>query len=299
MAVSSTPNTDALASPTYNPSIDPTTLSLYNIMGNSTNSDDLVAQYRQVIMGLPTINPFVGVLSNPQSCNISQAQTGLNEASAALTQQYNTVVTAGTPIPNPGGGGYSYTPTSQQIAAAATYQANVPQATASMDQAASTMSDFQDHTDRITSNLPAILGMVQSALGLAAAVGNLLNPCLGLSSFLGSIQAAGTAIMNKINAGIQQVKAAISAAMAVITSAIATINAAMAAITSAIAYVQKLAQSLAALVEAEITSLINSLINSARLGLAQLLASLPKDPCLSALVGTVGTGAVASVLAKI
>src|SRR4051812_5926707 len=108
MKMATTANTDALANPTYNPDLDQSTLQLMNIMGN-TYPDDVVAQYRQAILAMPTANPYPGVLSNPRSCDISQAHTGVGEARVALTNRYNSIILSGTPVPSltPTGAGSS------------------------------------------------------------------------------------------------------------------------------------------------------------------------------------------------
>jgi hypothetical protein len=288
MVVSNTPNIDALASPTYNPDIDPTTLKLFNAMGNNYPYD-LVAQYRQIITNMPTVNPYSALLTNPRSCDISQAQTGLATAEGNLWQQYSAVVLAGTPVPSLTGGEVGagpgqpgYIPSNDQLAQAAIWQQAMPEASASLDQAQSSMSDFQDHTDRLISNLPSILGMIQSALGIATAVGNLLNPCLGLSNFLGSILATGATMIARIIACIAQISEA--------GSDMSLIQAGLACVTGG-------TQSLLALIEAEIMALIKSLIDATRLGLSQLLSTLPKDPCFGAIMQTVGTGAALAILA--
>jgi hypothetical protein len=289
-----TPNTEALANPTYNPNFDPSTIRLMTMMGGDYPAD-VVAQYREAIMTLPTANPYSAVLANPRSCDISQAQTGLAEVNTRLSERYATIVIVGTPVPSltqtgtgstssiPGQPGYQ--PTLQQQADVALWQSAMPEMTANLDQAATTMDDFQDHSDRLISNLPSIVGMVQTALGLATAIGSLLDPCLGLKDFLGSLLDKGSAIMAKINAAIAKV--------------MSVINDALAEIQNAIAYVMGLIQSLIAMIEAEIMKLIKSLIDAARLGLAQLLSILPKDPCFKAIMGAVGTGAAVGVLAAV
>jgi hypothetical protein len=289
-----TPNTEALGNPTYNPILDDATLQLMNMMGGDYPAD-VVAQYREAIMTLPTANPYSAVLTNPRSCDISQAQTSLAEARSGLTLRYAAIVAAGTPVPSltqsgtgstssvPGQPGYQ--PSAQQAADAASWQMAMPEITSNLDQAESTMDDFQDHSDRLISNLPSIVGMVQTALGLATAIGNLLDPCLGLRDFLGSLLDKGSALMAKINAAIAKV--------------VSVINDALAEIQKAIAYVMGLIQSLIAMVEAEIMKLIKSLIDAARLGLAQLLSLLPKDPCFKAIIGAVGTGAAVGVMAAV
>jgi hypothetical protein len=294
MAMATTPNTEALANPTYNPEFDASTLQLMNMMGGDY-PPDVVAQYREAIMTLPTANPYTAVLANPRSCDISQAQTGLNEVRNAIGVRYTTVVVAGTPVPSltQSGTGWvsaiagqpGYQPTSQQAADAAAWQAAMPEMTANLDQADSTMADFQDHSDRLICNLPSIIGMVQTALGLATAIGNLLDPCLGIKDFLGSLLDKGSAIMAKINAAVQKV--------------MSVINEALAEIQQAIAYVMGLIQSLIAMIEAEIMKLIKSLIDAARLGLAQLLSLLPKDPCFKAIMQSVATGAAVGVMSGV
>jgi hypothetical protein len=127
--------------------------------------------------------------------------------------------------------------------------------------------------------------MIQTALGIATAIANLTNPCLGLANFLGSLLAKGAAIMAQINAAIDLV--------------LVTIGEVIAEINAAIQAVMALINSLQALIEAEILAFVEALIDAARLGLAQLLALLPLDPCLASILNIVGTGALTGVLGSI
>jgi hypothetical protein len=291
-------NAAALASPIYNPNIDSTSLQLFNAM-NTGYPAALVSQYTQMITSLPTANGYSTLLQNPQACNISQAQTGMSTLQSQITQQYNSTVLSGTPVgtisgttytapaasgANPVGtaGSPGYSPSTTQVATLNTWQQAYPACMGNIAQANSTLSGFEDHTNRLIANFPSILGMIQTALGIATAIANLTNPCLGLANFLGSLLAKGAAIMAQINA-------AIDLALTVIGEVIAEINAAIQAVMALI-------NSLEALIEAEILAFVEALIDAARLGLAQLLALLPLDPCLASILTTVGTGALTGTL---
>jgi hypothetical protein len=260
-------NAAALASPIYNPNIDSTSLQLFNAM-NTGYPAALVSQYTQMITSLPTANGYSTVLSGTPVGTISGTTYTAPAASGA-----NPVGTAGSP---------GYSPSTTQVATLNTWQQAYPACMGNIAQANSTLSGFEDHTNRLIANFPSILGMIQTALGIATAIANLTNPCLGLANFLGSLLAKGAAIMAQINA-------AIDLALTVIGEVIAEINAAIQAVMALI-------NSLEALIEAEILAFVEALIDAARLGLAQLLALLPLDPCLASILTTVGTGALTGTL---
>ena len=378
MSASNTPNVAALASPIYNPDIDDVTLKIFSVMHNDY-PQALIDQYRQIIVSMPTENPFSAVLTNPRSCEISQAQTTVGEIKNELNNQFQKIISAGISIPantprlgvtisqgtNVGGtlingvvvggvttggtaftsdnrpitggtitggttingvttggtmiggnmtggttingvttggsmtggttattlpGDPGYNATAQQAIDSKLVQQASPQLNSNLDQVGSNMDNFQNHTDRLISNFPNILGMIQTGLGVASVVGKLLDPCLGLNDFLGSLLGAGSGIMKKINAALAEVKAFIEAGLQHIQQAIAQIQA---LIAKALAYVQ----SLIAMVEKEIMKLIKSLIDAARLGLAQLLSLLPKDPCFKAVLNALGSGPVLGAVA--
>ena len=247
------PNLEALASPIYNPTIDDQTKSLLNLMGEP--SQDVIDYFTQIIKNLPTANPYVGVIENPRSCDIESAKAGLDNLQSELANSLDPTIIAA-----------------------------LPSISANLDIASSTLSDYENHTDSLIANLPNILGIIQTALGLMAALAGLLNPCTNLSGFLNSILAAGAALMASIIS-------AIGAVIGVIALGLSAVLAAMAVLMSLIA-------KLAALIASEISMLVNALIKASQHGLAQLMQSLGSDPCLNVILASVGTAAAVAVLRK-
>lgn len=235
-----------------------------------------------------------------------------NSDTGSLGLKYYHITLAGTPVPNASGetgtnpstsytydgdisvpdqngvypGEEGYQPTQQQQDTATTWDQTYPSMVSSIQDANSGVSDFENHTDKLIANLPMILGIVQSALGLANILGNLSNPCLGISNMLGSITSKGKVLMAKIRNAIQDVENAIGSAIAYVEK---VINKAIAEVT---AFVNKLKN----LIENEIKSLINSMISGLHFGLSSLIKSLTSDPCMKSLLGMLGTGSLLSVL---
>lgn len=272
-----TTNTDALNNPNYNPDMDETTIALYNLMDEP--SDELIAQYREIFDNLPKTNPYSGVLINPNTCVISDISNTITSVISSLNDpsQYPTTdptyVSQVLDTSNPDsvvsqltGGNSTTDPTTGVVIYV------------QPDSVTAATTTAQDHSDTLLSNLPMILGIVQQALGLATALEGLLNPCLGMSDFLGSLMGA----MEKILKAIQ--------------AAIAAIEGALEDIMAAIAYVMNLVKQLLSFIESEIMKLIMALINAMRAGLAAFLKSLGNDPCLSSLVGGITTMAATAIL---
>ena len=278
-------NPSALASPIYNPTIDSTSASIYNMMAEP--SDELIAQYTQMITNLPTVSVYSGVLENPRTCDIQAAQSAIaslmpqlqsayesNPANAqdpvwiaamdpSLSTSIPSVLSGGNTITNPDGTTTLVNP----------------------NNATSALNDFQNQSDKIISNFPSILGMIQQALGIASALQGLLNPCLGLADFMGSVLDAGKAAMAQVQAAISAVTSAINAGIAAITSAIAQIQAEVTAIKN--------------FISAEIQKLVSALIAGTRMGLSQLLSQLPNDPCAASLINSIGSGGLNYALSKV
>jgi len=267
-------NTAALASLVYNPTTDPVALKIYQTMSTSY-PDDLVAQYSQTITSMPTANPFSGILQNPRSCEVSMGSTDLQTAQTTLDQRYQQVQIDGTPT-------NTYTPTQTQIDTLNQWNQYMPMITDNISTASSSLNNFQDHTDRTVANFSSLAGIAAAALGLAAVIGSLLDPCLGTSGFFGSLLAQGQKLMDQLLSAIQSV--------------LNVINEVISFIADAIASVMKIIAQLTALVLSEITAFAKALIDMVRSGLANLLKDLPDDPCLSLLLGTIGTGALAYAL---
>lgn len=275
-------NTEALSDPNYNPTIDPTTLKLLSLMDDP--SDDLYNEYKTIFDNLPTTNPFSGVLINPNTCDVQDVQNSITLTTNALNDyvknNYPSDPTWNYQIIDPSNpdsavsqltGGNS---TVDPITSAVTF--------VQPNSALSATNTAQNHTDKLLANLPMILGTVQQALGLATAIGGLLNPCLGMDGFLGSLMGA----LNKI---LKAIKAAIAYVMNIIDQGIQ-------AIMAAIKAVMDLVGQLIAFIEAEIQKLIKALIDALRAGLAAFLSMLNLDPCLKSIVSNVTTLSASSLL---
>lgn len=281
-------NTDALNDPNYNPDIDAVTLQIFNMMDEP--SDELYAQYKTIFDNLPATNPYSGVLVNPNTCDIQDVNNSVAATVRALqdyvNQNYHNDPTWHSEVIDPSNadsvvsqltGGNVVTPGSTSDDGITTDPTYVQP-----NSVLSATSQAQDHTDKLLANLPMILGIVQQALGLATALGGLLNPCLGMRDFLGSL-------MGDLNKMLKAIKAAIDKIMGYIEEGIQ-------AIKDAIAYVMNLVSELINFIMAEIKKLIKALIDALRAGLAAFLKSLGNDPCLKSLVGGITTMATAALL---
>ena len=282
-------NTEALNDPNYNPELDDLTLKLYSMMDEP--SDELYAQYRQVFDNLPSVSPYSGVLVNPNTCDINDINNSVAVTVKALqdygNQNYPNDPTWHTEIIDPSnpdsavsqltGGDTTVDPITGEV----TYtQPNsvIPNT-----------NNAQDYTDKLLSNLPMILGIVQQALGLATALEGLLNPCLGVGDFLGSLKGD----LNKI---LKKIKSAIDDIMNFIEDGIEVIKEAIQAVKDAIAKVMGFITDMVNFIEAEVKKLIKALIDSIKLALSGFLKSLHLDPCLKGLVGGITTMAVTALL---
>ena len=223
--------------------------------------------------------------------HISLAGTAVPNASGETGTNPSTAYTydGDISVPDQNGvypGNTGYQPTQQQQDTKTTWDQTYPSMVSSIQNANSGISDFENHTDKLIANLPMILGIVQSALGLANILGNLANPCLGISNMLGSITSKGKALMAKIRNAIQEIEDAIGSAIAYVEKIINK------AIAKVMAFVNKLKN----LIEDEIKSLIKAMIDGLHFGLSGLLNALKLDPCMKSLLGMLGTGSLLSVL---
>jgi hypothetical protein len=244
-------NVAALASPVYNPNISLQTLAIYNQF--APPSPEVYAQYLEIYMSLPTTNPFMGVVSNPVLCDINQAQLNLSQLNAANNGGADTGGSSGN--------------NSTVID---------PQLQNSLDTISSALSDYQDQTNRVVSNLPSILGLIQLAMGLATALACGKSPCKDLQGFLNTLLSGGRNLINSINAQIQNL-----------------MNLPLAMMANAIAGAVAMANTLSAMVANEVSKIVNSMISAARLGLADMLSNLGIDPCILDLLPQLGFSAPA------
>jgi hypothetical protein len=280
-------NDEALNSSIYNPVVPERTLQIYQLM--DPNDPSLLEEYREIILSGSTRNPYRGAIYNPRACEIDQNRTTLNEIMNLLEERWRQIQLEGQPqytdnIADPGYPVQTYTPTQEQADLYAEWAALYPGMRADLQTAWDTLNQFQDHTDRQISNLPSNIGMAQNAMGLDTLLLGLLNPCLGLDAFFGSLMALGRRIMAEIAAAIQQVMNIINQIIAQIQQ---MINMVMAKIQEVIQMIQN-----------EISALVGAFIKMLQSGLAWLLDWLPDDPCLKALLGAVATGGLNAILSR-
>lgn len=316
-------------SPLYSPDMDSTDKGIYNLMSAQGTPQEIVDEYSRAFMSMTKNNIYAGVLENPNKCDLADANTGITDTNSDLNNYYNNGSTiddisdpsGNTSIPNssvdiwknemdptnsdglyyiinndPYGTGTGFPdPTDTSLTGDAILG---DPADASIQ---SGLNAVQSHTDSLIANLPSILGMVQTALGLASALANLLNPCLGTGDFLNSLMSEGKAIVADIKNYINKLATKIKnwfedglgnllgIKMSDITNIFKDIkdfaNEVKAYVQSAVAWIQK-----------EMKKLISALIDSIKSGLSSFLKSLNSDPCIKALLGGVTNGAALSLL---
>lgn len=255
-------NLEALASPLYNPEYTDEQKEIYSLMMDDY-PEDLVDEYVTQIKSWPTKNPYAGVIQNPRDCDITTAITGLQDIRTSLEIKNQEVQTSGTP------------------AQKAEWDAVMPIFRDTLVSNTQNINSFQDHSSRMISNLSTVIGIIQASIGIATAVLGLLDPCIGTSDFIGSLMEKGKKLMDKINKAINEVLDAIDSAVTwVLTQIQAAIN-----------FMVDMIKSLVDMIASELRKLAKALISMARMTLAQLMALLPSDPCLKALLKSVAVGA--------
>lgn len=297
-------NDEALTSPIYNPTIATETAVIYAMMEEPT--PEVLAQYREIVTTMPTANPFVGVLVNPQSCDIAQVQTDIQEVRSALVELYQLVQQTGS---------------SPDVYA---WQSAAPALLADVDTAEEAMTEFQDHTDRLVANLPTVVGMAQNEAGLqngmasaaslasglaggigallgtASSIAALLGPCLPVQGFLGSLMERGTALLNQAKEFVNSLKENLMAAVQEIKDGImGTVNSMFSGLQDVLGSVQSVMNqvmgtisNIKSMIQEEISGLVSGMLNMARMGLADLLSRLKLDPCLSGLLSGLSGGRI-------
>lgn len=280
-------NTEALESPLYNPPADKKALMLQEIMETTVIPPTAITTPRKPALidpesvefalrehvstfnNLTVFNPYEGVISNPTTCFIQPIR---NELSGAIDYLNGRFSDNGT-----------WT----------TYRlefSNDIYGTGSGDGMLDDLDYCQDHTDRLTNNLPSLAGIAQAALALDTVMNLLSNPCLGLDGFLGSIMDKGKALLSSAASKISTMMASARAwADANIGPLIDQIKTAMAQAKAAISQFITAAM-------AEVMKFAKAMLAAARQGLAELMSNLPQDPCLRGLLGSVATGAAAAVI---
>jgi hypothetical protein len=279
-------------------------------------SVELIQQYQDIILAMPTQNPYAGVLVNPRGCEIGQARTDIDEIRDAIVEIHELVKQTGL-----SGDVYEW-------------QVAVPGLLADLEVADQGLNAFEEHTDRLIANLPTVVGMAQSsagiensttlasgaiagvgggssglgsiagALGAASAIAALLGPCLPVQGFIGSLLSKGKALMDGVLSYANTLKENLFQALNEIKnnilgqlgSAFQSLQDIMGSVKNVMAQVMGKINSIKDMITQEISSLVNGFINSARMSLANLLSSIKLDPCLKGLLGGVLGGAAASIL---
>lgn len=271
-------NQEALDSQIYNPEVQPSVLMLQQIMETTPYVEPKPAllplvlpatvapelrEHVETFNNLSKVNPYQGVIVNPAECHISEIREDLT----AVTQYMDTTY----------GQDPNWTAYKNQLAV------DIININEDLDA-------IEDHTDRMSSNLPSLAGIAQAALALSTVMSLLSNPCLGLDGMMGSIMDSGKKLLQDIK---NQIKSALNAAKewvdANIGPLIQDIKDAIEVATKAIAdFVEK--------AKAEIMNFAKAMLAQVRQGLAELMANLPKDPCLRGLLQSAATGAAAAVI---
>lgn len=280
-------NNEALASLIYNPEMPKKTLDIYKLMDKSNPA--LREQYREMILGQPTVNPYAGALYNPRACEIDQNTTLLNEIMSLLEERWIQIQTEGQPVyvedpSNPGVPLQTFTPTSDALTRYQEWATYYPGVRDDLEYSVENLEEFKTHTDRHVANLPSNVGSAQNSMGLGTLLLGLANPCLGLDAIFGSIMKLGRELMAKLAAAIQEVMAVINEVLSQIRQAIQMV----------MAKIQEMIQ----MIQNEINALIDSLLSMIQSGLAWLLGWMPDDPCLKAMIGMVATAGAQQILKK-
>lgn len=292
-------------SPIYAPTLDSTDTSIYGLM--SDPDQDTIDYYTRAFMSLPTSNVYAGVLENPHYCDIQDIQHDMNHIKDNLNNLYkNGSDSNGKPNssnskwqsemdPNNKTGIYymlfndPYNGTGSPVPTDTSITGDNIINGGDHYSVTTGIDLLNNHTNRLISNLPSILGMIQTALGLASAIGNLLNPCSGLSSFLSSLLDEGKQIIATIKKYLKEIIALLllgpMIALAVLNALIKTV---LGFIKEAIDFITS-----------EIKKLVKALIDSLKAGISAFLKSLNLDPCASFLLKTVTTGAASYAIGKI
>jgi hypothetical protein len=238
---------------------------------------DLLQENIDNFYALPITTAFEKALVNPRRCEVDVVNGQLADISFLLTDVRNKI--ALNPLLDPA----DYDDDLDYIDI-------VPETDETMD-------ELGDHTDRVTSNLPSLIGIAQTALGLASAMFALTNPCLGIPDFFGSLMDKGKASMHDLSTRLSDLKNKLSHMADIVQNAIKS------AVDALVAEAKQIASGIKSgllaiknMVAAEAKKFAKALIDGLRSGLASLLALLPKDPCLKSLLGSVATGGLAAIL---
>lgn len=318
-------NTEALNSPIYNPGYDSTDIALYNIMQNDSSDATNTAlrkQYTNTFYNLSTTNPYEGLIQNPHKCDVDDINNSANNIVNSLQNYFgdqnafdpsnppastdpkyedytywNQYVNQNNPesVTSYMTGGIPTTTSYSQddvlsipdnatisVGPTGEYQAT----TYSQPSSIIPQTNYaKQHTDSLISNLPMLLSIAQTALGLATALENLTNPCLGLSDFFGSISDIGKEVMAEIKKAVSYVENLINQGLEYLKTGIKLV---LGAVMLAVGFILKLVD----MVKKEIEKFINSLINAIKIGITSFLKGLLGDACAKSLLGNIATPAL-------
>lgn len=298
-------NKEALESQIYNPEMDAPVQAAYELMSKPVNPDegdadvypeDLLQEFIDEFYSLPIHNAFSRALVNPRQCEIDELNNFIDNNRPDLDQILIEWNEAKTVIVDEGYYDNDIASDMDDI-----------ELTNDLD---STLTELKDHTDRILSNFPSLIGSAQGALGLGAVMNSLPNPCSGIGDFFGSLMDKGKALMagltsalsstlnavkNAINGLASQISGIINGAIGDIKEAIRDVIGVVKGIASSIkGYLMDIKN----MIKDEVTKFAKSFIDGVRVGLSGLLSWLPKDPCLKGLIAGVATAGLAAVLSK-
>lgn len=299
-------NSEAMDSAIYNPVYDDTDLSIYNTITNNmsqTTYNEVLKQYTNMFYNFSTVNQYEGILENPIYCDTQDMNSDLTDVISGLTNAYPSTDPDYSDIADPsnpnslisqitGGNSNTYTVSQDDVLSIPSGATFSPNSSGGYDVTSYTnnnaiqpsVSNANTHINRIVSNLPAMMAIAQSAMGLLTSLQNLNNPCINLGNFFGTINGIAKKCMTYVNGIIKKIKAYIDAGLDAIKAAIDDIKNFLSDIMSQITDLMNA-------VKAEITAFIKSLIDSIKLGLSGFLKSLKLDPCAKAILKSVGTPA--------
>lgn len=287
-------NEEALASQVYFPETEGTSQKIYELMSmpldpNTTDDDvypaDLVQENIDSFNSLPITTAYEKAIVNPRQCEIDEIDTLMQDITPLITDVGNAIEDRDDVL------------TTQEITDLQTdfsEVVDIPQETTDG------MAELKEHTDRVSSNLPSLVGVAQTALGLGAVMLALNNPCLHIDDFFGSLTSKGKQLMNGLKDRLAALKAKLQQMKAQIQNFVTNVKAQIQALVDeakAIASgIKSQLLSIANMVKDEAKKFAKAFIDAARSGLASLLSLLPKDPCLKNLVGAVATAGLAAII---
>lgn len=272
-------NDDVFSSPIYNPQKDDKVVELYKLM-DSTKDQAVLDEYIYMFNTYPTHNPYQGVLYNPRTCDINAVVEVVDEIKNALKTRYDKIWIDGTPT-------LTHTPNQVQINALVEWLGTYPSIANDLETVSSVLSDFGDHTNRLISNMPSILGSIQQAIGNALAIGDMLggNPCIPFADVFGSILQKGQDIIDQVMSKVQE-------AMSVVQNALSMVQQKISEVMGEITKVKDMMMN-------EVNKIAESLMSTVKMGLAELMSYLPDDPCIKSIMGNFMTTGANKILNKV